>query len=211
MGGEEAGGVGGGSYWPSEPGSPGAIEATLCAREFTFSIRHSGHGFSHGTEEGETPRMPNDPQVVEIAGRHWLIGQLMSFGLEVAQPVRDRGVDLIVYNERRDPFWSVPVQVKAASYRSFSINKKYDKTPGLLLAYVWNVRAGGTPSAYVLNHADAIGIATEVGFTKTPSWKSGSYSTTNPSKQLTAHLSRFASTEERWWGLVEGRRLQQGT
>ena len=37
-----------------------------------------------------------DPQFVEILGRHYLITELMRAGIEVAEPVRDRGVDLVV-------------------------------------------------------------------------------------------------------------------
>jgi hypothetical protein len=38
-----------------------------------------------------------DPQFVEILGRHYLITELMRAGIEVAEPVRDRGIDLIAY------------------------------------------------------------------------------------------------------------------
>ena len=36
-----------------------------------------------------------DPQQVEIIGRNWLVGELVRAGLEVADPVRDNGVDLL--------------------------------------------------------------------------------------------------------------------
>lgn len=36
---------------------------------------------------------------VEIAGRNWLTAQLLMRGFEVATPVVDRGVDLIVFRE----------------------------------------------------------------------------------------------------------------
>lgn len=38
-----------------------------------------------------------DSQLTELSGRHFLIAQLVAGGLEVAVPVRDRGVDLIAY------------------------------------------------------------------------------------------------------------------
>lgn len=37
-----------------------------------------------------------DSQQVEIIGRHWFIGELVRAGLEVAEPVRDNGIDLLV-------------------------------------------------------------------------------------------------------------------
>ena len=36
-----------------------------------------------------------DPQQVEIIGRNWLVGEVVRAGLEVADPVRDKGVDLL--------------------------------------------------------------------------------------------------------------------
>jgi len=38
-----------------------------------------------------------DSQTVEIIGRNYLVSRLVSDGLEVARPERDRGVDLIAY------------------------------------------------------------------------------------------------------------------
>lgn len=38
-----------------------------------------------------------DTQVVELMGRHRLMNELLRDGLEVAAPVRDRGVDVIAY------------------------------------------------------------------------------------------------------------------
>jgi len=34
-----------------------------------------------------------DSQLTELSGRHFLVAQLVAGGLEVALPVRDRGVD----------------------------------------------------------------------------------------------------------------------
>src|SRR5438876_7603876 len=38
-----------------------------------------------------------DTQIVELIGRHHLTAELLRAGLEVATPVRDRGIDLIAY------------------------------------------------------------------------------------------------------------------
>ncbi len=42
-----------------------------------------------------------DPQVVELLGRNKLISDLLRAGLEVALPMRDRGIDLIAYVDLR--------------------------------------------------------------------------------------------------------------
>ena len=155
--------------------------------------------------------MPNDTQLIELAGRHWLIGQLLTFGLEVADPIRDRGVDLIVYEDRADTFRAVPVQLKVASHRAFGIHRKYDKTRDLLLAYIWNIRPGETPSAYVLRLDEAIALGDEMGYTKTPSWAKGAYTTTKPSMKLIKKLERFASSADRWRMLLQRGRARTGS
>jgi hypothetical protein len=38
-----------------------------------------------------------DTQIVEILGKNFLINQLLLAGVEVAIPVRDAGIDLVVY------------------------------------------------------------------------------------------------------------------
>lgn len=75
-----------------------------------------------------------------VLGR--LVNDLLRSGVEVATPVRDRGVDLIAYvdlDEQIGRFAAVPIQIKAATRRSFSIDQKYAKFPDLLLAFVWGV------------------------------------------------------------------------
>ena len=74
-----------------------------------------------------------DNQVIELLGRNRLIDQLLRAGLEVAQPLRDCGVDLIVYSGPRVPFMARPIQMKAASGMSFSLDRKYAKFPDLIL------------------------------------------------------------------------------
>lgn len=42
-----------------------------------------------------------DSQAVEILGKNKLINELLKAGLEVASPIRDRGIDLIAYYRYR--------------------------------------------------------------------------------------------------------------
>src|ERR1700721_2786529 len=42
-----------------------------------------------------------DSQLVEIAGKHLLIARLVAAGYEVAEPIRDKGIDLIVYRDQQ--------------------------------------------------------------------------------------------------------------
>ncbi|SPU55418.1 Uncharacterised protein [Brevundimonas vesicularis] len=76
---------------------------------------------------------------VEVAGRNWLTAQLLMRGFEVATPVVDRGVDLIVFKEVGEQgIRALPLQLKCSSGESFSLDRKYEGR-GIPLAYVWNV------------------------------------------------------------------------
>jgi len=66
-----------------------------------------------------------DSQVIELLGRNRLTDEILRSGLEVAHPIRDRGVDLIAYADLETnvpSFIARPVQMKAAPSQSFGIN-----------------------------------------------------------------------------------------
>jgi hypothetical protein len=91
-------------------------------------------------------RTLRDSQVVELLGRNRLVSELLSAGLEVALPMRDRGIDLIAFADLRTKvkrFIACPIQMKAASEAAFSVQRKYSRIRNLLLTYVWYV---GDPS-----------------------------------------------------------------
>lgn len=84
-----------------------------------------------------------DTQLIELMGRNRQIHELLLAGLEVALPVRDRGVDLLAYLDLESSsfsFVAVPIQMKAASTRSFSVDQKYQKISNLIIAYVWGLQ-----------------------------------------------------------------------
>lgn len=147
-----------------------------------------------------TAPMSRDTQIVELAGRHWLIGQLLTFGLEVANPVRDRGVDLVVYEDRSDAFRASPVQIKASSWSGFSVHDKYKKTKDLLLAYVWSVRPDAEKTiAFVLTVDEAERVVVDMDWAR--EGKSG-YTTTRATLRLRELLAPYISTEDRWRSLL---------
>jgi hypothetical protein len=151
--------------------------------------------------------LPLDSQTVELLGRNRLVTELLLAGLEVAFPARDRGVDLIGYADLSAKvrlFSAVPIQMKAASKRSFGVDRKYAKISNLVLAHVWNL---GTPKlavTYALTYPDALKIAKKMNWTRTISWKGGGYGTTNPSRRLVALLEPYRMTPAKWWQCVTG-------
>ncbi len=146
-----------------------------------------------GEPEMDDPLAPGetDSQLVEIAGKHLLISRLVAAGYEVAEPLRDRGIDLIVYRDENQ-FSAAPVQMKASTQESFSLDRKYEKFPTLLIAYVWNVNVGDKGEVYLLTFDQALRVMDAKGYSETDSWtKNGYYFVRNAGKELKELLKPF--------------------
>jgi len=148
-----------------------------------------------------------DAQVIEILGRNRLIDELLRAGLEVALPLRDRGIDLIAYSDSGEnitAFVGKPIQMKAASGESYGIDRKYTAFPGLILAYVWNVGDGNKTATYAMSYAEAVAVADQMGYTQTESWQRGCYVCTSVSARLRALLEAHRMTPGKWREMVNG-------
>jgi hypothetical protein len=163
-------------------------------------------------------RKKPDTQLVELAGRSWLASELMRSGIEIARPERDRGIDLIAYVDRDTrvgSFVACPIQMKAATGAVFSLNPKYARFPGLLLAYVWNLGDPSKIKCFSLTYREALDVARKMRWTRTASWLKGGktgkrgYSTTKPSKRLRALLAEFEMDPEKWWQKVSASKQAQ--
>ncbi|HEY2496587.1 MAG TPA: hypothetical protein VGK24_05930 [Candidatus Angelobacter sp.] len=153
-----------------------------------------------------------DTQLVELAGRNWLASELMQAGIEVARPERDRGIDLIAYLDRdvqAGKFIACPIQMKAAQQQVFSIDPKYAKTPGLVLAYVWNLGNESPTKCFALTYSEALAVARKMRYTRTASWRTGAgsrkrgYTTTRPSKDLQRLLVGYEMDAVKWMEKVK--------
>jgi hypothetical protein len=141
-----------------------------------------------------------DSQKIEIIGRNRLVNELLEAGLEVAEPIRDRGVDLIAYldvDDEIDHFVAFPIQLKVSSDRRFAVMRKYDRFPNLILAYVWGVGSEIAPITCALTQQEATVIAETMGWTKTASWVNGGYSSII-SKRLQPLLEPYRMTPAAW-------------
>lgn len=158
-----------------------------------------------------------DTQLIEIKGRHRLVEALLAAGLEVSLPVRDRGVDLIVYADlsaQARRFAARPIQMKSSSAASFMVNTKYEKFPDLLIVFVWYVLEPEKTIIYALTHEETVLVADEMGYTNTDSWrgktktakkqKRGAYYTSRPSLKLKRLLEPFKMSQEKWRTRVIG-------
>jgi hypothetical protein len=142
-----------------------------------------------------------DKGQIEIVGRNWLIRELLKAGLEVARPERDRGVDLIAYEEggRSGRFVARPIQLKTASHRSFVVDRKYRTIHGLLLAYVWRVADPEKTCCYCLTYSEVEELARRMNWTRTKSWtERGIYTRTSPSTDLVRLLEPFRMETRKW-------------
>src|SRR5579884_837514 len=149
-----------------------------------------------------------DTQIVELIGRQRLTSELLRAGLEVATPIRDRGIDLIAYadtDERLSQLAACPIQMKAATNRSFVLARKYSRIRNLLLVYLWNLHDPGQTIIYALTYQEALSIAERLQWTSTPSWRfKRAYSTTRPSREIVSLLEPYRMTPEKWWAKITG-------
>ncbi len=81
-----------------------------------------------------------DGQQVELVGTALLTSMLLLDGIEVADPKRDRGIDLIAYLDRGDVFHATPIQVKASFDARFGVDREYAADPVLRRVHIWHVR-----------------------------------------------------------------------
>jgi hypothetical protein len=142
-----------------------------------------------------------DSQLTEIAGKHLLISRLISAGFEVAEPIRDKGIDLLVYGTSKDGerFVAYPIQMKASSSESFSLDKKYEHLHGLLITYVWNVQSAAESEIFALTFNEARSLLEEKGYAKTNAWvRDGYYFVKKVDIKLKEMLEPYRMTQERW-------------
>jgi hypothetical protein len=149
----------------------------------------------------ENGRRESDTQLTELAGRFALISQLTEDGLEVALPIRDRGVDLIAYadlDEQGGRFAACPIQLKVTIGRRFELDRKYERIANLLLVYIWDVKDAGKSRTYALTYAEALDVMRKKKFTETSSWKKGKYSVASPGKELLELLEPYRMMARGW-------------
>ena len=152
--------------------------------------------------------MRTDTQIIELLGKVRLIKHLAEAGLksedklEIAEPVRDKGIDLIIYYYGKGgKFLAKPVQLKAASKKSFPLNKKYSKIPGLLMVYVWGCNGEGEEAIYAMTYDEAHNILKgKSTATNTSSWKNkGYYAATKPSEELIKSMEKYKMETKQDW------------
>ena len=141
-------------------------------------------------------------QQIEILGRNFLVSLLIADGLEVALPVRDRGVDLIAYSDipkDGSKFRAVPIQLKAFRKAGFNLDIKYSKFPNLLMAYVWNSTEPSKSELYLMTYGQAVDLAAQLS----PYFsKHGKYARTSDSSNLNMVLKPYKYQQDMFANIV---------
>jgi hypothetical protein len=146
-----------------------------------------------------------DTQQIELLGRNRLVNEIIRADLEVSIPIRDRGIDLIVYADRAERFSSRPIQMKSSQGEGrFQIDKKYEKFPDIIIAFVWHLADREKEITYALTYTDTIMIATEMGYTETHSWRDLHGYSIEVNSRLRELLKPYVGTPGRWRALVLG-------
>ena len=96
--------------------------------------------------------------------------------------------------------------MKAASNRSFGLDRKYARFPNLLIAYVWHLDRPEAVVTFALTYDEAVRVLQEMGYANTTSWERGNYVNNEPGVELRGLLERYQMTPEKWW-----QRVTQGT
>lgn len=138
-----------------------------------------------------------DDQQIELIGTAALTAVLVREGFEIARPMRDRGVDLIVFSDASARPSAIPLQVKVHSETGLEVfRERYQKFPGLVYAIVW--RALSEPRYFLFDHDEAVALIPEAS-RQTPSWTKaqGHWTWTHPRvpQHVQLNMARF---ESRW-------------
>jgi hypothetical protein len=136
-----------------------------------------------------------DEQQIEYIGTAALTAALIREGFEIARPIRDRGIDLIVFSDSPgEPFAAIPIQVKAHSGAALAVHRKYEKFVGLVHAVVW--QALTEPRYFLFDNDEAISLVPERS-RQTSSWTrpGGHWTWTDAPHNLQVRMAPF---ENRW-------------
>jgi hypothetical protein len=143
-----------------------------------------------------------DKQQIGLIGKHILIANLIAANLEVAEPLRDRGIDLIAFRDDMDggEFEACPIQLKTASDATFSLDEKYERFSELRIVYVWGAENPANASIFALTYQQAKSILEDMKFAKSPTWENTrKYTQTRPSKVLKDKLKDYLIVDPIEW------------
>lgn len=81
-----------------------------------------------------------EKQLIEVIGRAKFTEFVILSGFELATPVRDCGIDCLLYFRIEDELLNttIPVQLKCYSAQALTVDSKYDRMGNILHVVIWN-------------------------------------------------------------------------
>lgn len=104
-----------------------------------------------------------DSQIQEIISRNILINKLLEYEFEVAMPVRDCGIDLLVYKKLESTCYK-KIQLKSSIGKSLSFKRNYHKITDLNFIFILGV-ISEKPIIYGLTISELIELLESSGKT----------------------------------------------
>jgi hypothetical protein len=149
-----------------------------------------------------------DKQQIELIGVAALTALLIREGFEVARPLRDRGIDLIVFSDESTRPLAIPLQIKIHSETGLEVfREKYRNFPGLVHIVVWQALA--QPRYFFFDQEEAVELIPE-GSRQTSSWTrtDGHWTWTHP--RVPQDVQRKLAGFENRWDWLRSRLSRKG-
>jgi hypothetical protein len=135
-----------------------------------------------------------EKQLIEVIGRAKFIEFAILSGFELATPVRDCGIDCLLYFPFKDglPNIGIPVQLKCYSSQALTVDSKYDRMGNILHVVIWNC-LDPNPTFFALTQRHAMQLAASFEWDKLPGWrnKNGRYDATKATAKITNEIKRY--------------------
>ncbi len=138
-----------------------------------------------------------DKQLIEVIGRSKFTEFAILSGFELAVPVRDCGIDCLLYFPVEDRLLNtaIPVQLKCYSAQALTVDSRYDRIGNILHVVIWNCLTA-SPSFFVLTQKHAMQLAAHLKWDKTTGWanKGGRYDATTATGPIRDAMTQYSVT-----------------
>jgi hypothetical protein len=151
-------------------------------------------------------RLADDKQLIEVIGKAKFTEFAIRSGFEVAMPVRDCGIDVLLYFPIEDNLLTttIPVQLKCYSSQALTVDSKYNRMGDLLHVVLWNC-TNKEPSFFALTQKHSMHFAEMFGWDKLPGWinKKGRYDATKATTRIIDEMRQYRTITETFKNMVK--------
>jgi hypothetical protein len=135
-----------------------------------------------------------DKQLIELIGRARFTEFAIRSGFELATPLRDCGVDCLLYFPVEDDLFNtaIPIQLKSYSSRALTVDSKYNRIGNILHVILWNCLATDI-EYFALTQKLAMELAVFFKWNELPGWKKkkGRYDATTATKRIKIEMMKY--------------------